>query len=74
MKYCVGFQLLDGERESFSGIVEAYAPHISEVFFSWQDIASGRSAVATCHGYTDWSAELRDHDLLRFIYNVNTLR
>ena len=28
MKYCVGFQLLDGERESFSGIVEAYAPHI----------------------------------------------
>ena len=67
MKYCVGFQLLDGERESFSGIVEAYAPHISEVFFSWQDIASGRSAVATRHGYTDWSAQARMEEELRRI-------
>lgn len=59
LRYSVGFQLSEGGEEPFSELVAAYRPHISEVFFAWQDIASGRSAVATRHGYTDWSAQSR---------------
>ena len=59
MKFSVGFQLYEGGEEPFSAIVEAYREHISEVFFAWQDIATGRSAIATRHGYTDWSSQAR---------------
>jgi len=59
MKYSVGFQLYEDGEEPFSQLVRAYREHISEVFFAWQDIATGRSAVATRHGYTDWSAQAR---------------
>ena len=59
MKYSVGFQLYENGEEPFSHIVKAYREHISEVFFPWQDIATGRSAVATRHGYTDWDAQRR---------------
>jgi collagenase-like PrtC family protease len=37
------------------------------VFFAWQDIATGRSAIATRHGYTDWSAQARTEEELRRI-------
>ena len=67
MKYSVGFQLYEGEEEPFSQIVRTYREHISEVFFAWQDIATGRSAVATRHGYTDWSAQARTEEELRAI-------
>ncbi len=59
MKFSVGFQLYEGGEEPFSEIVKAYSENISEVFFSWQDTPSGRSGVATRHGYTDWSAQKR---------------
>lgn len=59
MRYSVGFQLYEGKEEPFSQIVKTYQEHISEVFFAWQDIATGRSAIATRHGYTDWSAQAR---------------
>ena len=59
MKYSVGFQLYEGGEEPFSRIVETYRDSVSEVFFPWQDIATGRSAVATRHGYTDWAAQAR---------------
>ena len=66
MKYSVGFQLYENEEEPFSQIVKAYKKHISEVFFAWQDIATGRSAIATTHGYTDWSAQERmEEELIR---------
>lgn len=67
MKYNVGFQLYDEGEEPFSNIVHTYREHISEVFFSWQDIPSGRSAVATRHGFTDWSAQRRTEEELRKI-------
>ena len=67
MKYSVGFQLYEGNEEPFSLIVKTYSSHISEVFFAWQDIATGRSAVATRHGYTDWSAQGRLERELRSI-------
>ena len=59
MKFAVGFQLYKGEEEPFSRIVETYREKISEVFFPWLDIPTGRSNVATLHGYTDWTAQAR---------------
>lgn len=59
MKFAVGFQLYDEGEEPFSEIVRTYREDISEVFFAWQDIPSGRSAIATRHGYTDWGAQSR---------------
>ena len=67
MKFAVGFQLSEGNEENFSNIVKSYKDNISEVFFSWQDIPSGRSGVASLHGYTDWNAQKRVEDELRTI-------
>ena len=67
MKFAVGFQLYEPPEEPFSNIIRTYQEHISEVFFAWQDIATGRSAVATRHGFTDWSAQGRMEEELRAI-------
>ena len=67
MKFAVGFQLYQEGEEPFSRIVETYREHISEVFFSWMDTPSGRSAVATLHGFTDWTAQRRMEEELRAI-------
>lgn len=67
MKFTVGFQLYDVGEEPFSHIVDTYKEHISEVFFAWQDTPSGRSAVATRHGFTEWSAQSRMEEELRAI-------
>ena len=70
MKFSVGFQLYGQGEEPFSEIVAAYREHISEVFFAWQDVATGRSAVATRHGYTDWTAQERTEAELRAIRSM----
>ena len=67
MKYSVGFQLYENGEEPFSEIVESYKESISELFFAWGDIATGRGPVATRHGYTDWSVQGRMEDELRKI-------
>ena len=59
MKFAVGFQLHQPGEEPFSRLVADYREHISEVFFSWQDMPSGRGGVTATHGYTDWSAQSR---------------
>lgn len=70
MKYSVGFQLYENGEEPFSRIIDTYKEHISEVFFPWQDFATGRSAVATRHGYTDWTAQERTEEELFAIKNM----
>lgn len=65
MKFAVGFQLYEGNEEPFSHIVNAYRENISEVFFAWQDIPTGRSNIATLHGHTDWTAQRRMEEELR---------
>ena len=70
MKFSVGFKLQNEYDEPFSSIVEAYKDSISEVFFAWQDIPSGRSGIATTHGYTDWSAQERVEEELKIIRNM----
>ena len=67
MKYCVGFQLYENGEEPFSEIVKAYKDHISEVFFPWQDIATGRSTIATRHSHTDWTTQARLEEELKKI-------
>ena len=67
MKFAVGFQLYDDGEEPFSEIIRSYKDSISEVFFPWQDFATGRSAIATRHGYTDWLAQERCEGELRAI-------
>ena len=67
MKFSVGFQLYEAGEEPFSCLVEAYKDRISEVFFPWQDVPNGRSAMATRHGYTDWTAQSRTEEELRAI-------
>ena len=67
MKFAVGFQLYDVGEEPFSSIVQAYRDSISEVFFPWQDFATGRSPIATRHGFTDWTAQARTEEELKKI-------
>ena len=59
IKYSVGFRLQSEDEEPFSAIVSAYKESVSEVFFSWNDIPSGRGTSATHHGITDWGAQQR---------------
>ena len=70
MKFAVGFQLFNPGEEPFSQIVKTYQAHISEVFFSWQDIPSGRSGIATRHGFTDWTAQQRLEEELKKIKDM----
>jgi collagenase-like PrtC family protease len=70
MKFAVGFQLYKEGEEPFSHLVESYQEHISEVFFAWQDFPTGRSNVATFHGYTDWTSQQRTEEELRKIKNM----
>lgn len=70
MKFAVGFQLYDPGEEPFSVIVRTYQDRISEVFFAWQDTPSGRSGIATRHGYTDWTAQSRTEEELRAIKDM----
>ena len=67
MKFAVGFQLHRPGEESFSRLVAAYREHISEVFFSWQELPSGRGGVTASHGYTDWTAQSRTEEELKAI-------
>lgn len=67
IKYAVGFHLHEPGEEPFSEIVTAYRDHISEVFFSWQDLPSGRGGLTAHHGYIDWTAQQRTEEELRKI-------
>ena len=54
MKFAVGYQTpQNGER--FSDIVKTYRDHISEVYFAWPGMASGRPTG----GIQDWGAQRR---------------
>lgn len=57
----------DPGEEPFSELVRLYREHISEVFFSWSDMPSGRGGVSTHHGFTDWTAQQRTEEELKAI-------
>ena len=70
MKFSVGFRLHQEYEEPFSNLVADFRDNISEVFFAWQDIASGRSPVATMYGFTDWGAQAIIEEELRKIKSL----
>ena len=50
MKFSVGFQLYENGEETFSDIVRTYNEYISEVFFAWPEMPSGRGDVLVHSG------------------------
>jgi collagenase-like PrtC family protease len=65
MRYAVGYQLADEGEDSIVDIVRDYREQVAEVYFPWTDMASGRAALATRRGYTDWTAQARlEEDLV----------
>jgi len=65
IRFAVGYQLAEGGEEPFSDLIADYRDDISEVYFPWTDMASGRAALATRRGYTDWTAQRRlENDLV----------
>jgi hypothetical protein len=67
MKFAVGYQILEDRSESFVDVVRDYREHISEVYFPWVGMASGRAALNVSRGLVDWrvQAEL-ERDLCTF--------
>jgi hypothetical protein len=67
MKYAVGYQLPDPDEEPFVDIVRDFKDHISEVYFPWLALPSGRSPMTTRDGFVDWSGQARlEADLAAF--------
>ena len=66
MNFALGYPLTDpDDRDSFVDVVRDYREHVHEVYFPWIDSPSGRSALATRRGCTDWTAQHRlEDDLL----------
>ncbi len=70
MKFAVGFQLFEDGEEPFSDIVQEYKDSISEVFFAWQDIPTGRGVIGANDGYTDWYSQSRTETELKKIKSL----
>ena len=67
MKFAVGYQLPEADEEPFVDVVRDYAAHVAEVYFPWADMPSGRAALLSRRGHTDWSGQRRlEADLLAF--------
>ena len=80
VRFSIGYRLPD-ENGSFPELVREFGEHVSEVYFAWNDMPSGRSPMSTRLGYTDWSAqEQLERDLgelramgvhLNLLFNAN---
>lgn len=62
MPFAVGYQLSDPDEAPFSDLVARYRDHITEVYFPWGDMPSGRAALTERRGYTDWTGQQRLED------------
>lgn len=65
IRYSVGFQ--PSGAEPFSEIVRVYRNSVSEVFFSWPQVGSGRGNIALNSGYADWTVQSRMEQQLKEI-------
>lgn len=65
MRFAVGYQLPDEDEPPFAALVEEFREHISEVYFPWLDLPSGRSPLVRHDdpGYANAQAQL-EQDLL----------
>lgn len=66
MKFAVGYQLPEEERESIVDIIEEFRGYIGEVYFPWLDMPSGRSPMTRRDGFVDWEGQYKlEEDLIR---------
>lgn len=68
MKFCVGYQPEDEYGDRFVEKLLPYKEHISEVYFSWGNMPSGRSNLSDEVGFVHWEMQdilLEDLILLR---------
>ena len=65
MKLSIGYQLPEGEADTFLQIVRDFRHHVSEVYFAWGEMPSGRAPMTSRRGYTDWAAQARVESDLR---------
>ncbi len=64
---CVGYQMTSEDQLAFDEIVKLYRDSVSEVYFPFTGIASGRSPLGGESGYTDYGTTER---LTREIGNI----
>ncbi len=57
MKYCVGYQPEDEFGERFAEKLIDYKDRLSEVYFSWSDMPSGRSNMSDEVGFVHWEMQ-----------------
>jgi collagenase-like PrtC family protease len=57
MKFAVGYQLAEYNEELFTDIIKPFLKDISEVYFPWLDLPSGRSALSNRGGHVYWKAQ-----------------
>jgi len=67
MQFAVGYQLPGPDEEPLVEVVRDYQGHVAEVYFPWADLPSGRAALATSRGYTDWTAQAQLEEDLRVL-------
>ncbi|MBU0477838.1 hypothetical protein KKC91_04640 [bacterium] len=67
MKFAVGYQLPEQDEESLVDIVRDFREHISEVYFPWLDMPSGRSPMTMRDGFVDWDGQRKlEEELKKF--------
>lgn len=65
MPFAVGYQLSEPDEAPFSELVARYREHVTEVYFPWGDMPSGRAALTERRGWTDWTGQARlEEDLV----------
>ena len=57
MKFCIGYQVEDELGNRFVEELLAYKEHISEVYFSWDRLPSGRSNMNDELGFIHWEMQ-----------------
>lgn len=57
MKFCVGYQVEDERGFRFAEKLLDYKEHISEVYFSWDNLPSGRSNMNDELGFIHWEMQ-----------------
>jgi len=66
MKFAVGYQLPEEDRESIVDIIEDFKEYIGEVYFPWLDMPSGRSPMTRRDGFVGWEGQYKlEEDLIR---------
>ncbi len=58
MKFAIGYQLPEEKDEvSILEIIAEFRKHISEVYFPWADMPSGRASLLSRRGYSFWEGQ-----------------